>query len=167
MKTNRHYWTAVIAAWLVYIGIDFLFHASILAQYWNDDIVAIKSESELFQLIPFGYASFLLLTMLLAFLYNAIFKETPYTGTVMGFGVVFSGLFSISNLLAMYSYIDIPINVLLLFNMVYFIELMAATYVIHRTSVFARPARMVLYGVIVFFICLISGVIIQNVMQSN
>ncbi len=162
MKSNRHFWTAVIAAWLVFLGIDFLFHASLLANYWNEDIAAIKPESELFQLIPFGYASFLLLCMLLAFLYNAIFKESPTTSEVLGFAVVFSGLFSISNLLGQYSYIDIPINSLILFNLVYFIELIAATFVIHRTSTASKPARVIVYGVAVFLLCLVAGIILQN-----
>ena len=34
---------SIILAWLIFIGIDFLFHASLFASFWNENLAALKS----------------------------------------------------------------------------------------------------------------------------
>jgi hypothetical protein len=85
MKMKRYVIT-IIMAWMIFIGIDFLFHASIFASLWKEDIAAFKSIRDLTILIPIGYFSFLLLTTLIGYLFFRIFKIKPAIKEVIKFG---------------------------------------------------------------------------------
>lgn len=49
---------ATVAAWFIYLSIDFLIHAVILATWWKKTADYWLSPEDLFRLIPIGYASF-------------------------------------------------------------------------------------------------------------
>jgi len=63
-----------IFSWLVFIGIDFFFHAGVIKSLWKEEVPVFLPDEELFERIPFGYSSFLLLTILIGYVYNKIYS---------------------------------------------------------------------------------------------
>lgn len=154
---------AIVVAWLLFLGVDFLFHASLFASLWKDDVAAFKSTENLFLLIPAGYGSFLLLTILIWYLFFRIFKTKPEKNEVVKFGIIFGLLFSVSNMLGMFSYVAIPLKHLLLFHLVYFIELIVVTLSLYYIQFSTRLKKAILRSLLIFFILLITGIAIQNI----
>lgn len=160
--TTKRAITAILISWLLFIGVDFLFHASIFAQVWKEDTPAIKPLTNLALLIPAGYFSFLLLTGLIGYLYFKIFRTKPLKKEVLKFGLAFGLLFSLSNLLGLFSYVAIPFEQLLLFNLVYFIEIIVVTGCMHYISYSTNLKKSLWFSILIFISLLISGIVIQN-----
>ncbi len=155
---------SIFNAWLLFVGVDFFFHAGVLSALWKEEIPAIKPESELALLIPVGYASFLLLTILIGYVFHRVFKEKPKRNAVWKFAVIFGGLFALSNLLGLYSYIEIPLKQQVAFNVVYFIEILVVTFALY-CSIFTKKLRkIVLWSILIFVLLVILGVVFQNLM---
>ena len=155
---------STLAAWLLFVGIDFFFHASLLQPLWMEPVAGIKPKEELARLIPAGYLSFLLLTFLIAWLYKERFAQQPGRMQAFRFAMVFAALFSVSNFLAVYSFVAIPIKHLLVFNAVYFIEIMAVFDVLYRTLHSAKPGKIYWLVVAAFIGLVAAGILLQNVM---
>ena len=162
MKSGKRFWTTTLLAWLVFVGIDFLFHASILKSLWQEEIDVFKSEKNLFVLIPFGYLSFLLLTLLVGYCFIKIFPTKPEGKQVLLLSLIFGGLYSASNLFGLYSYVDIPLKHLIAYNIVYFIEILAVVFVFYKASYRDTIKKIIGYSILTFFILVIVGVILQN-----
>lgn len=156
---------STLAAWLVFIGIDFFFHASLLKSLWAEPNPAIKPLGELAALIPAGYGSFLLLTILIGYLYRHIFTRQPARGEAFKFALVFALLFSAANFLGLYSYAAIPVKHLAIFNLVYFIEIMAVADIFYRTTHAEKPRRTWWLAVLIFLALIVAGVLVQNFMK--
>jgi hypothetical protein len=155
---------AILLAWMLFIGVDFLFHASLFATLWKEDIPAFKSLENLALLIPSGYFSFFILTTLIGYLFFKIFKEKPAIKEVVKFGLIFGFLFSLSNLLGLFSYIAIPLKQLLLFNLVYFIEIIVVTLSINFIVFSTNLKKSIWLSVLTFIGLLIIGIVIQNIL---
>jgi len=156
--------TAILIAWLIFIGLDFLFHAGLLEKLWNDPIPAIKSPENLAILIPAGYGSFLLLTGLIGFVFHRFFTEKPTLKKVMYFALLFGSLFSLSNLLGLYSFVAIPLKKLILINFVYFIEIITVSLTLYYITFSSSLKRSIWFAVLIFFILLILGILFQNLL---
>jgi hypothetical protein len=157
---------AVLMAWILFIGVDFLFHASILASLWKEDIAAFKSLENLAILIPSGYLSFLLLTILVAFVFFKIYDNRPTIRQVATFSLIFGSLYSLSNLLGSYSYIAIPLKHLVLFNLVYFIEIIVVSFTLYFVMYTNKFKKTIWLSIIIFFALVIVGIVIQNVLDN-
>lgn len=164
MITKKRFWTATTLAWVLFIGIDFLFHASLLKSLWEEDLAALKPLEELFLLIPAGYLSFFLLTLLAAYVFYKIFPEKPSLPEAAIFSLVFAALFALSNFFGLYSYVALPLKQLAVFNLVYFVEIFAVLFFFNVSFYTTRISRTVIYTIIAFFILVITGVILQNLM---
>ena len=163
MKSRKRFWTTTLLAWLILIGIDFLFHASILKSLWQEDIDTFKSEMDLFILIPFGYLSFLLLTLLVGYCFIKIFPSKPTRKQALLFSLIFGGLYAAGNFFGLYSYVDIPLKHLIAYNVVYCIEIVAVTFVFYKASYRVTIKKMIGYCIMTFFLLVIAGIIIQNI----
>ena len=163
MKMKR-YVIAIIMAYIVFIGIDFLFHAGIFASIWKEDIAGFKSTKDLTNLIPIGYISFLLLTMLIGYLFFKIFKIKPPIIEAFKFGLIFGILFSLSNFLGLFSYIAIPLKQLIFVNLVSFIEIIFVTLSLYFTFFAINLKRVIWYTILCFILLLTSGILIQNIL---
>lgn len=159
----KRYVTAVIMAWILFIGVDFLFHASIFASLWKEDITTFKSLDNLALLIPIGYSSFLLLTILIAYVFFKIYRDKPALRKVMTFSLIFGSLYSISNLLGSYSYVAIPIKHLIVFNLVYFIEIIVVSLTLYFVMFTNKIKKTIGLSIIIFFALIIVGIVIQNI----
>ena len=155
--------TAIVTSWLLFIGVDFFFHAGILAGLWKDNIPALKSMEDLAKLIPVGYFSFLLLTVLISYLYHNIYHDKPRIKAVVKFALSFGTLFFLSNLFGLFSYVDIPLSHLVAFQIVYFIEIIVVVLWYHFIRHTSHPKRAVLYSILIFISLIFTGLIIQNI----
>ena len=161
---KRKFIRSTLLSWIIFIGIDFLMHASILEKLWAEEIEAIKPSLDLAILIPVGYFSFLLLTLLVGFVFVRVYPIKPEKRSAFRFALLFGGLYALSNLLGVYSYVDIPIGHLILFNLVYFIEIVAVVFVYYNTYYNRdKTKKQNLLYTIYFFTLLVAGVIIQNI----
>ena len=151
---------------MLFIRVDFLFHASLLESLWKEDINALKPLKELSILIPVGYFSFLLLTLLIYFVYTKVFKSKPLLKESLIFGIVFGLLFSLSNLFGLYSYISIPLKHLILFNLVYFIEIVVVAFSFHFLLFSEKRKKVVWMSILYFFLLVFLGIVIQNVVRN-
>jgi len=163
MISQRRFWSTAIIAWIVFIGIDFFFHASLLESLWQEEIASIKPEMDLFVLIPLGYLSFLLLTILVGYSFTKIFQTKPEGIKVLGFSLIFGLLYSTSNLFGVYSYVNIPLRLLIIMNVIYFIEISAVVFIFYKTSYRKNVNRIIWYSLLTFFTLVIIGIIIQNI----
>jgi hypothetical protein len=161
---KKKYVIAILMAWLLFIGVDFLFHASIFASLWKEDAVIFKSLENLSLLIPIGYFSFLLLTVLIGYLFFRIFEIKPPIKETLKFALIFGTLFSLSNLLGLFSYIAIPLKHLLIINLVYFIEIIVVTFALYFIMFSDNLKRAIWLSILAFFILFITGILIQNVL---
>lgn len=161
--SNKRRVVSILLAWMIFIGIDFLFHASIFSAFWNEEIPALKPLNDLALLIPAGYLSFLLLTSLVGFVFFMVFKNKPAVRSVWHFGFVFALLFSLSNFFGLFSYIDLPAKQLLVFNFVYFVEILAVALSLYYIAFFENLKMSILYSVLIFIALVIIGILIQNI----
>lgn len=162
VKQSR-FWVTTFLAWILFIGIDFLFHASLLRFYWNEDVVAFKSLENLFVLIPFGYLSFLLLTLLFGYVFCRIYPTKPILSEVIQFSILVSLLFAVSNFSGQFSYLNIPLKHLLLFNLVYFIEIFVVLLFFNKGIFTQKFSRVIWFTGVFFFVLILMGIIIQNI----
>ncbi len=163
---NKRKIIAILIAWLLFIGVDFLFHASIFASLWTDNIPAIKPLDNLALLIPAGYFSFLLLTILIGYLFFRFFKTKPHFKGVAKFGLIFGALYSLSNLSGLFSYVAIPLKQLVLFNLVYFIEIIVLVLSINHIAYSTNLKKSIGFSFLIFIGLLISGIVVQNIFQN-
>jgi len=162
MINRRRFWITAILAWIVFIGIDFLFHASLLETLWQEEIESIKSAKDLFILIPVGYSSFFLLTVLVGYAFTKIYQEKPKSKEVIGFILIFGFLFSGSNLLALFAYVDIPLKQIIIYNVVYFIEISAVIFIFYKAMFMRQINKLIWYSILTFFVLILIGITIQN-----
>ncbi len=163
MIKQRRFWSTAIIAWIVFIGIDFFFHASLLESLWQEEIEAIKPATDLFILIPIGYLSFLLLTLLVGYSFTKIYQSKPSRKEVTIFSLIFGLLYSGSNFLALFSYVDIPLKQLLIYNLVYFLEILAIVFIFYKTLYKTKIKKMVWYSILTFFVLIVLGITFQNI----
>ncbi len=161
-RERRRFWPAVFLAWLIFLALDFLSHATLLSSLWAKDLAALKSPEELFRLIPFGYLSFLLLTLLIGSVYVRLYPEGGSPGIGLRFGMWFGLLFAASNFLAWHSVFQLPVLFAALANGVYWVELTAVGLVFGYLMPLPSLGRRgwILAGIA--FMILMVGVIIQS-----
>lgn len=159
-------WINTFFAWLVFVGIDFICHAAILANLWEESVPAFKSLDDLALLIPAGYGSFFLLTLLIAYTYSKAFYERPSRSKLIGFFLMWAILFSVSNFLGTFSYLDVPLKHLLSFNFVYFLEISVVIILLNGLYHSNKRKRYRIWSVLLFFLLIVLGIVIQNVLQN-
>ncbi len=151
-------------AWLFFLMIDFIAHAALLKNYWEEGYSALKSQSELFRLIPSGYVSFLLLTLLVGWFYSILYKEKGSARNGLFFGSVFGALFAMATFFGWYSIFNLPAIFIFLASLVYFIEIAGVGfcfgYLMHSQAVRKR-----VWGLIVLILSgFMIGIVLQNVL---
>jgi hypothetical protein len=161
MRTKKFWWT-VFCAWIVFIGVDFLFHASILESLWKEEIASFKPVKDLFILIPVGYLSFFLLTLLVGYAFSKSFPKPPNRKEAVTFAIIFGVLYAVGNLCALYSFVDIPWLHLVVFHLVYFVEICAVVYIFYRSVLDWQNKKLIGRSLLAFFVLIFIGIVIQN-----
>ena len=162
MNIKRFALTTLLA-WFVFLMLDFLIHAVLLDSFWAQSHTALKTREELFRLIPFGYLSFLLLTILFGAVYAQLFKSNGGTKKGLVFGAVGGGLFALANFFGWYSFLTLPPLFLFWVSLGYFVEISAVGlvfgYLLRPETI--RKRVWIITGLIVFGFFL--GVALQNI----
>lgn len=163
MADRGRFILSTVMAWLLFLMLDFLSHASLLTSFWNNQFRALKSKQELFRLIPVGYLSFLALVFLIGWLYTRLFKTSISIKTGLSFGAMFGALFSLSIFLSWYSFLNLPVLFLFLASFVTFSEILGVgfTYGYLLSSVSIKKRVWWLTGVILLGFVL--GMALQNI----
>ncbi len=164
MLNKGRFFLTTFLAWLVFLALDFLAHAGFLNSLWAQDLPALRSKEELFHLIPFGYLSFLILTLLFGWLYVRIFETSGNAKKGLAFGTFCGGMLATSIFLGWYSFLNLPPLFLFLASFVYFVEISGVGfvfgYLMHPASIKKRIWVIIGFAVIGFFL----GIVLQNIL---
>jgi hypothetical protein len=165
MKKIRFLLT-VFAAWLIFLMVDFLAHATVLKPFWDKGYSSLKSLEQLFVLIPFGYLSFLFLTLLIGWVYVRIYGVSGNSKKGIQFGILFGGLFALSTFLAWYAALDLPAEFVFFVSLVYFVEILGVSWIFgflyHPQSIKKRFWLVML----IVFLGFVISVALQNLLQQ-
>ena len=82
----RWSWSAVLAAWMLALGVDLFLHGGLLARLYLVPSAFLLPPAEAFRRIPLGYFAFFLLTSGLAWLLQRLAVRGATTGFRVGLG---------------------------------------------------------------------------------
>lgn len=155
---------AAVAAWFIYIAIDFLLHAVILASWWKTTEDYWLPPRELFRLIPYAYASFAIYCAVLTWLFVRIYGDRRTTGAAFRFGAIAGLIFGVSVVLANYSVFRMPGSSFLVWPASFLIESTSACATASWVLDAERPWRRVglVFGAAVLL--LMIGAVLQNLL---
>jgi hypothetical protein len=151
------------AAWLIYLATDFLLHAVFLSPWWRATADYWLSPTQLFQFIPFAYASFALYCAALNWLLVRLYGPRPSIAQGLKFGASAGLIFGTTVILANYSVFPLPVSALLVWPVTVILESAAVGVVSAWVLSVPYPWRRagVVFGIAVGLFVL--GIIIQNV----
>jgi hypothetical protein len=153
--------STVAAAWLISLGVDVLLHGGLLASHYTAPTPFLLDPHESFRRIPFGYLTFLLLTISLYWLLRRLgirggrpgFKYGGAAGCVV-WGALVLGLYSITTA---------PAGLLTAWWIGQSLELGLAGAVIGSSNAGARPGRIWAVVLVAVLACFAATVILQSV----
>ena len=155
---------AVLAAWLAYVAVDFLLHAALFATWWQATASYWLPPYELFRHIPYGYSSFLLYTVALTWLLERFHGGVVSAALGIRFGALAGLVYGIASVLAMYSVVPLPLSALVMWPGSAAAGSAAAGGGAAWVLAATRPWRRVGLVALVAVLCVILGVLIQNLM---
>ena len=155
---------AAVAAWFIYLAVDFLLHAVIFANWWKSTESYWRSPHELFRLIPYAYASFAIYCLVLTWLFVRIYSDKRTFGAACRFGAIAGLVFGFSIILANYSVFRMPASALLVWPASFLIGSPVACAVARWVLDADRPWRrvVIVFGATVLLI--IVSVVFQNLL---
>lgn len=111
--TNPMKWkiSLILISWFAFLGLDFLFHAGLLATLYIQPNPAILDANQAFLRIPIGYLSFLLSVIVFYWLF--LFTGINEWKNGLLFGLKFGVLISLASTLAQYSILIIDLVMLI------------------------------------------------------
>lgn len=150
-----------LLAWLSVIGFDFLLHAGILAPLYANPHPFLLPPEKAFALIPVGYASFLLLVILVVWLMVRLGITGWHKGVIFGLqlGALIWAAFTIS----LVSISTAPLTLMLGWFIGQTLETGIAGLVV-GASLAADRLRAILISVIPFVVgAFVLGIVLQNI----
>lgn len=158
---------SVFFAWLVFIAIDFIFHAAILAALWSKEGNSVRPVDELLTYIPEGYVSFLILTLFFTILYKSIYVVDPGIKATILYSVFVGFLFSLSALLGLYSFVPLSLLFLICIHLVYWIEIIFILLAFRYLYWSQHSTKKKIWRILlIFFSLLIAGIVLQNIFKG-
>jgi hypothetical protein len=161
-----HIALATVAAFLAILVVDFITHAVLLSNWWRTTATFWRTLDELFRLIPYAYLSFLLyaagLTRLLVFLKG----PRPRIAVAIKLGAAAGAFIGVTNILAVYSVLPLPRSALLVFPLSFISDLAAAGASAALVLTANRPWRRLALLALAFFLLLLLGLVLQNLLSS-
>lgn len=150
-----------LLSWLVVVGIDFLLHASILAPLYAEPDPFLLPPERAFALIPLGYLSFLLLSVMLVWLMNRL-SITAWKGGFT-FALILGALIWGAFMLGLFSIAVVNPLLALSWFLGQSIELGIAGLVVGAGLGAESLKKLALWAVAIFFISLVVGILLQNI----
>jgi hypothetical protein len=160
---NKKFFLSLFFSWLIFIAIDFVFHASLLKNLWIVEANNLKPKEELFKYIPEGYLSFLILSFLVVVVYKILYHSDPGLKKTFIYGCVAGFLFSLSQLLALHSFVLLSFYFLLIVYLVYWVEIVSVALIFRYVYYRKMNLKVIFNIILLFFILLIAGIVLQNV----
>jgi len=155
---------AAVSAWFIFLSIDFLLHAVILATWWKKTADYWLSPEDLFLMIPIGYASFAIYCGALTWLYVRIVGDRRTIGTAFQFGAIAGLVYGVSTILANYAVFAMPSSLLLVWSGSILIEstlaCATASWVLDAERSWRRVGLVFGAAVLIF----IMSVVLQNLL---
>jgi hypothetical protein len=152
-----------VAAWFLYVAVDFLTHGVVLAWYWKATAEYWRPPEELFRLIPLSYAAFAILCGVLAWLMARLYGEKLNVATGARFGLIAGLLYSGTGAVGTYCAFRMPASALFYWPVSGTVLAVAACTTAAWTMTGPRPWRRVALSIVIAFVLLVLGVVAQNV----
>jgi hypothetical protein len=158
--SKRHVLFLILIAWLTMLGFDFLWHAGFLAKLYLQPSPFLLPLRTSFTLIPVGYLSFLLLSVLLVWLMRRLKLAGWRNGGI--FGMELGGLAWGAFVLGLFSISTASVGLLMGWFIGQTLELAIAGAVVGSGLAGRRLWR--LFGVVIVFVlvCIITTIIVQS-----
>jgi len=158
---------AVLAAWLIYLTLDFLAHAVLLASWWRATEIYWLPPMEMFRRIPLAYASFALYCAGLTWLIARTHREHVTVTTGLRLGLSGGLAFGLTATLGAYSILNLPPSYMLVAPVTIAIESAAAggtaAWVIRGPGRWRRVGKVAVVAVLLFIV----GVVAQNLFAAT
>jgi hypothetical protein len=159
--SRKRFIQITMLAWLAVISLDFLMNAGLLARFYNWDLPGFLSPLKMFQYIPLGYACFLLWSILLVWLMTRLSVSGFRAGAI--FGLKVGILLAVAGFLGQMSVFDFPAWMLLLWIVPNTLSFTVAGAVAGTGLAAARLRPLALRVVALFLVCLVGGIVLQNI----
>jgi hypothetical protein len=154
---------ATLAAWLVFLVLDFLAHAVVLAAWWRATESYWLPPMELFRRIPFGYGAFALLVGTMTWLLVRLRGPQPIVRDALRFGALAGLLAGAGSVMGAYSILPMPASTLVVWTVSTVVESAGAATAAAWTLRAPRPWRRVLLVFALTIALFVIGVVLQNV----
>jgi hypothetical protein len=158
---------AALAAWLIYLALDFLSHAVLLASWWRATETYWLPPMEMFRRIPLGYTSFAIYCAGLTWLLLRLYGEQVTVTMGLRVGVIAGLAFGLTTTVGGYSILRLPVSYLLVAPITITIESAAAggvaAWVLRGTKRWRRAGQVAGLAVLLFIV----GVVAQNLFVAT
>jgi|HubBroStandDraft_2_1064218.scaffolds.fasta_scaffold05028_2 hypothetical protein len=144
---------------LAALGIDFVFHAGLLAHFYLNAGPSLLSRQLLFRRIPFGYASILLTLAFELWLMRRFGVLGARAGT--RFGAVFGGVMGVAGSLGLFSVVPFGASFLVGIAVCQLVEYTLAGALLGSGLESKRVLRVIVIGSVVFIIGVAAGLAMQ------
>jgi len=155
--------SAGVAGWFVYLVIDFLVHAVFLAQWWRATASYWLPPHELFSRLLFGYASFAIYCVVLAWLLMRLFGDSLNLLIGLRFGAIAGLVSGLGSVLGTYSAFRMPPSALVVWPVSILLASTFAGGVMSWVLIAVRPWRRVGIVIVAAVVLFIIGVVVQNI----
>ena len=157
---------AVVAAWLGYTALDFFVHGALLAPWWRATADFWLPVRELFQRIPYAYASFAIYCSVLVWLLERVHgREVRVRGGAQ-LGAVAGFVYGTATVLAVYSVVRMPASAFAVWPGSAVAESALAGAVAAWVLGAARPWRKVGLVGVGFVVVVVMAVLLQNLIPG-
>jgi hypothetical protein len=159
--SRRRFIQITALAWFAVIGLDFFLDAGLLARFYRWDLPGFLPPLKMFLYIPFGYAAFLLWSILLVWLMTRLSVTGFRAGAI--FGLKVGVLLAAAGFCGQVSVFAFPARMLLLWlvaNTLIFTIAGAVTGAALAAERLRTIARRV---VALVLLCLVGGIVLQNI----
>ena len=148
-------------AWFAVIGLDFFLDAGLLARFYRWDLPGFLPPLKMFQFIPFGYAAFLLWTILLVWLMTRLSITGFRAGAI--FGLKVGVLLAAAGFFGQLSVFAFPASMLLLW-LVANTSIFTIAGAVTGAALAAQRLRPIAHRVLALvLLCLVGGIVLQNI----
>lgn len=159
MKLPPNFFKSLFLAWLAAVAVDFLLNAGVFASVFVSESSFFLPLAQAFLRIPVGYASLLLLILVLAGLIYRGKEARAAEGMRTGF--LYGGATSLGLVLGLWSTTTAPLSFLAVWSIDLILEMTAAGTIIatSRSQVSRRTVTLVTVGALASFLV---GIALQN-----
>lgn len=160
----------ILISWCAFIGLDFLFHAGLLATLYIQPNPAILDANQAFLRIPFGYLSFLVSVIIFYWLFQ--FTGVNEWRNGMLFGLKYGVLISVASTFAQYSILTVEFVMLIGWGVAQILEFTLIGGIIGAAhsgnslkKIFTFVVAFVIF--VVIFVIILQNVGLAPAMKTN